>query len=90
LRSRNCFLALSYSILEAARQWSAGGCTAFADEHGSAKIATMIASDLATAVLFVSVHHRPLFIGSSSPKARHIRSIKAVNDTSGQCKAGDI
>ncbi|HEY6388337.1 MAG TPA: hypothetical protein VIX91_21870 [Candidatus Acidoferrum sp.] len=83
-------MALSNSILEAARQWSAGGCTAFADEHGSAKIAALTASDLATAVLFVSVHHRPLFIGSSSPKARHIRSIKAVNDTSGQCKAGDI
>jgi hypothetical protein len=32
LRSRNCFLALLYSILEAGRQRLFGGCTAFADD----------------------------------------------------------
>jgi hypothetical protein len=81
-------LALSYSILEAARQCSEGGGTAFADEHRSSKIAAMTVSDLAAAMLFVSLHHRPPFIGSSSPKAGHTRSIKAVNDMSSQCKAG--
>jgi len=65
-----------------------GGCTAFADEQGSTKIAAMTARDLAAAMPS-TVHHGPPFIGSSSPKTRHTRSIKAVNDTSSQCKAND-
>jgi hypothetical protein len=57
--------------LEATRQWSEGGWTAFADEHRSAKLAATTANDLAAAVLFFSVHNRPPFIGSSPPKPPH-------------------
>jgi hypothetical protein len=70
LRNRNCFLALSYSILEATRQWSEGGCTAFADEPRSAKLIVMTTGHPVAAKLFLTVHDRPPFIGSSLPKAR--------------------
>jgi hypothetical protein len=87
LRNKNCFLALSYSILEAARQCSEGGCTAFADEQGSAKIAALTANNLAATTLFLAVQNRPRFIGSNPPKAPPHPPIKAANHTSRQCKA---
>lgn len=73
LRSRNCFLALSYSILEATRQCSDGGCTALADAERSVKIVETTANNLAAAMLFLS---RPPFIASSPPEARYIRPSK--------------
>jgi hypothetical protein len=90
LRSRNCFLALSYSALEATRQWSKGGCTAFADEQRSANITVMTTNDSAAAALRFNAYKNPPFIGTSPLTAYLDLPIKAVNDTNSQCKADDL
>jgi len=82
-------LALSYSVFEAARQWSEGGCTAFADEQRKAKIAAVTTSVPAAAALFLSVDNRPSFILMLTQSLQYPVN-QAVNDTSSQCKASDI
>jgi len=88
LRKRKCFLALSYSIFDAARQYSAGGCTAWAGERSSTKIATPIASAIATVVPFTRLRHSASRIDLSPPKTTHISAIKATNNASSQSDAG--
>src|SRR5215471_4311306 len=88
LRNRSCFLALSYSILETARQCSEGGCTALADEQRSVKIVETNANNVAPVMLVRSAYSRPPYIGLS-PQSPLYPPIKTANDTSSQCKADD-
>jgi hypothetical protein len=86
LRRRKSFLALSYSILEAGRQWSEGGCTALADEQRSTNIPAASANALACAVAFICLRDRASLISPACPQPS-IRAIKAANGTSSQLDA---
>jgi hypothetical protein len=81
LRNRYCFLALSYSILEAARHPSQGGSAAFTDEQQNViSVAAITADDHAAAAPLLCVTNLRRFIGSflKIDSSLSCRSMKAV------------
>ena len=78
-------MALSYSILEAGRQWSEGGCIASAGEHRSINVPATSTSALAAAAAFIIRYDRASLIGPSLLAALSWQSkremMRAVNRT---------